>query len=90
MEPWESFLIGVIGALIGFLVVFKFKFLKGFTLPDDFDHRVFFAGLFIAVLTGGVYTMLVIEPVSARQAFFSGLTAEGCILGFFRNPEEVE
>lgn len=52
----------------------------------DSDKRILAFDIFFScVLIGIVYTIIVLEVVSCRQALFGGLTAEACIYNYVHN-----
>ena len=71
-------LIGGLGAIISYMIVFYRRFKEFLKLPEiDLKKRAF--DILLIMFIGGVWTAFAIEPVSSKQAFLSGLMAETAI-----------
>lgn len=89
MSPIQAFVIGSVGGFIGYLLILKRNFSligkagKKSKKEMVLSHYLLF-GLLVSVLSGGFYTMWVIGPIDEKQAFLSGLTAEGFLIGYIK------
>lgn len=75
-----AILLGSLGAFASYIALFYKDKLKG---KDDLPKLNFvkiLVDIFIILFIGGVWTGLVIEPVSIKQAILSGLTAEVALI----------
>lgn len=55
----------------------------------NLDKRLILWDVFITILIGTIYTMIVIEPINLRQAFLSSLTAESFVFHFIISARQV-
>jgi hypothetical protein len=55
----------------------------------NYDKRLILWDVFITLLIGTIYTMIVIEPINLRQAFLSSLTAESFVFHFIISARQV-
>lgn len=86
-EKMNFFIVGVIGAFVAYLVNYRINILET-GRRNHFGMRSFMWGLLIMMLAGGLYTVFVMEPSTQKQAFLSGLTAEGFLIGHLRGKNK--
>ena len=64
---------------------FEYRYKRWKQIIDSDKRILAFDIFFSCVLIGIVYTIIVLEVVSCKQALFGGLTAEACIYNYVHN-----
>ena len=85
MSNLQCVLLGIFGGFLSYIIQFRNRKISNYAFPSQFDYRGFLFGLFVAILIGGVYTRIIIEATTYKQALLGGMTAEGFFIGLIRN-----
>jgi hypothetical protein len=90
ITPLMSFFIGMVGALCGQFVFIVRHYCRDDESGEKKDWRLLALSVVMMMIVGGFYTVFVMEPCKLRQAFLSGLTAEGVVVALIGKALEKD
>jgi hypothetical protein len=83
----QAFGTGVLGALVGYLVLYRTSRINAFWQDTGHQWKVFAFDFGVYLLCGGLVTTFVADPSSPKAAFIGGLAWQSLVGGFIAGEE---
>ena len=85
MSQMNAFFVGVLGALLGYLLLYRETRIAEFVQSPSKNVRVLLCDLIVYLLCGGLVTCFMVVPNTPKEAFIGGLAwqsiAGGVVVG---------
>jgi peptidoglycan/LPS O-acetylase OafA/YrhL len=87
MEFWHAFLIGVLGAFVGYMVLYRKTRVDEFLKAPKQNWKILIFDLVVYLVCGGLVTAFLIGPYTPKDAFTGGLAWQGIVGGAVAGSE---
>lgn len=87
MVWYNAFLIGVAGALVMYIIIFRHSRFTDFRKDPKKNFPIVLWDVFMYLIAGGLVTVFLIAPQTIKEAFLGGATWEGALGGLLLNIE---
>lgn len=87
MESYSAFSVGMLGALVIYLMLYRETRIRKFLENPMTNWRVLIFDLVLYIICGGLVTLFLVSPESDKEAFMGGATWQGIIGGAIKSTE---
>jgi hypothetical protein len=87
MELGHAFFVGVLGALLGYIVLYRETRIAEFAKAPGQNWKILLFDLVVYLLCGGLVTAFLVGPYTPKEAFTGGLAWQGIAGGAVAGTE---
>lgn len=87
MDSHSAFFIGMLGAFVIYVALYRDTRIKKFIENPKTNLRVLTFDLLLYMICGGFFSLFFVSPGSSKEAFMAGATWQGAIGGTMKGIE---